>query len=351
MVVRRATALAIDDSVRAEMNFPTSSLPLTNAQAMGENRIRRLLDELAFAVSRTDRVVLKEWGGRSAGRLLTLGARRVGGLASLISAIGKHSWAELVGLIRAANGGNGLSYAGDRTAAAIDGSIALGRDGARVVAAIGRELVSNPKGAAPRVLGAFLGFYAGSGGLDGNGGIPDLDLLAGIDAHRSILTHSFLAGVVAEGTLLAIADLSAQVMNRLPVDHDPLWDGLAKTAAPLTASLSTGASAGIAYHLLVDAFIQPAPYHDLPFSMPIEGHQAAMAASGAAEGVAAAQVARARGAIEFVQGSPPVQSAGRKVVDGIVSAATIAQAKMTDGVDQLRKFWRGRRAAGRRFTR
>lgn len=323
----------------------------TTAQRMGENRARRLFDELTFALSRTDLGTIKEWGGRSAGRLLTLGARRVGGLAFLISAIGKHSWAELVGLIRAANGGNGLSYAGDRTAAAIDGSIALGRDGARVVVAIARELVSNPKEVPPRVLGAFLGFYAGSGGLDGNGGIPDLDLLAGIDAHRSILTHSFLAGVVAEGTLLAIADLSAQVMSRLPVDHDPLWDGLTKAAAPLTASLSTGASAGIAYHLLVDAFIQPAPYHDLPFSMPIEAHQAAMAASGAAEGVAAAQVARARGSIEFVQGGPPVQSAGRKVVDGIATAATAAQARMTDGADQFRKFWRGRREAGRRFTR
>jgi len=325
------------------MNFPTSSLPLTNAQAMGENRARRLLDELAFALSRTDLGTLKEWGGRSAGRLLTLGARRVGGLVSLVSAIGKRSWAELVGLIRAADQGNGLSHAGDRTAAAIDGSIALGRDGARVVGAIGRGLVSNPREAAPRVLGAFLGFYAGSGGLDGNGGIPDLDLLAGIDAHRSILTHSFLAGVVAEGTLLAIADLSAQIMNRLPADHDPLWDGLAKAAAPLTASLATGASAGIAYHLLVDALIQPAPYHDLPFSMPIEGHQAAMAASGAAEGVAAAHGEKARGPIEFVQGGSPAQSTGRKVVDGISTTATAAQAALTNGVDQARKLWRARK--------
>lgn len=58
------------------------------------------------------------------------------------------------------------------------------------------------------MLAAFLGFYAGSGGVDGDGGIPDLDLLAGIDAHRSILTHSILAGVVAEGLLRLHTELA-----------------------------------------------------------------------------------------------------------------------------------------------
>jgi len=53
--------------------------------------------------------------------------------------------------------------------------------------------------------------------------------------------------------------------------------------------LAAGASAGIAYHLLVDAYIQPAPYHSLPLSMPIEGHQVAMAANGAAERLDAAR--------------------------------------------------------------
>jgi hypothetical protein len=310
---------------------------------LADSRVRRLYDELAFAVSRTDGATLRQWGGRSAGRLLNLTARRIGGLASMAASIGKGAWSELSNLMKAAGHGAALEHVGDRTAAAIDGSIALGKDGARILSAISHGMISKPKETAPTVLGAFLGFYAGSGGVDGNGGIPDLDLLAGIDAHRSILTHSILAGIIAEGALLAIADLAAQVHERLPIDHDLLWDELAKSAAPLTTSLATGTSAGIAYHLLVDAFIQPAPYHDLPFSMPIEGHQAAMAASGMAEGVDASRSGSGRGPVVILQDGLPEKSTGRKIVDGVASAASSAQTAAADGVANLKKLWRASR--------
>jgi hypothetical protein len=317
-------------------------LPMTVATLSG-SRSKRLYDELAFAVSRADGAVLRQWGGRSAGRLMNLGARRVGGLASLATAIGKGTWSELSNMIKAAGQGATLEHLGNRTAAAIDGSIALGKEGAGALSAIGRGLVSNPKETAPKILGAFLGFYAGSGGVDGNGGIPDLDLLAGIDAHRSILTHSILAGIVAEGALLAIADLATQVHGRLPVDHDLLWDELAKSAAPLTSSLAAGTSAGIAYHLLVDAFIQPTPYHDLPFSMPIEGHQAAMAASGMAEGTAAARRGVGRGPVVILHDGLPEKSTGRKVVDGIALAASLAQTTAAAGISNIKSHWQASR--------
>ena len=189
------------------------------------------------------------------------------------------------------------------------------------------------------MLGAFLGFYAGSGGIDGNGGIPDLDLLAGIGAHRSILTHSILAGIVAEGALLSIADLATQVHERLPFDHDPLWDTLAEGASPLVESLAAGTSAGIAYHLLVDAFIQPAPYKDLPFSMQIEGHQAAMAANGMAEGIASVSNGADRDPVVILQNGLPEKSTGRKFVDGIASAASFAQNKVAEGMATINERW------------
>ena len=47
----------------------------------------------------------------------------------------------------------------------------------------------------------------------------------------------------------------------LPFDHDPLWDSLAEAGAPVIASIGYWASAGIAYHLLWDAGIEPAAYH------------------------------------------------------------------------------------------
>ena len=87
---------------------------------------------------------------------------------------------------------------------------------------------------------------------------------------------------------MALVDLAAQIHHRLPHDHDVLWDRLARVGRPFEDSASVSLSAGIAWHLLVDAGLQPAPYHDLPFSMPIEAHQAAFAANGAAEGMDAA---------------------------------------------------------------
>lgn len=307
-------------------------------EALSTSRSRRLYDDLSFALIRTDAVTLRQWGGRSAGRLLNLGARRIGGLAMLVSSIGKGAWHEVSGLVRATGQGSALPHIGDRTAAAIDGSISVGRSGGQFISSVGRALVTDPKETAPKILAAFLGFYAGSGGVDGNGGIPDLDLLAGIDAHRALLTHSILAGIIAEGMLLSIADLASQVHERLPGDHDPLWDSLAKAGAPLTESLAAGTSAGIAYHLLIDAFIQPAPYHGLPFSMPMEGHQAVMGANGVAEGISATQRAKSQEPIEILQAGLPEKTVGRKVVDGIGSAADKVKSAANQGLSQTKSY-------------
>lgn len=171
----------------------------------------------------------------------------------------------------------------------------LAHTGAKLIGGISSALIDNPKENAPKVLAAFLGFYAGSGGTDGNGGIPDLDLFAGIDAHRSILTHSILAGVVAEGVLLAAADLAVLVQDNPPDSRDPIWEKLANAALPLKQSLIAGTSAGVAYHLLVDAGIQPAAYHGLPFEMPMEAHQGVMGANALAEARYAAEYRRRKG--------------------------------------------------------
>ena len=320
---------------------------LITVKYLNESRNRRLYDDLSFALARTDLVTLQRWGGRSAGRLLTLGAHRIGGLAMLVSNLGQGAWQEITGLVRASGQGAALPHLGDRTAAAIDGSIAIGREGGRILSTTGRALVTTPKEAAPRVLAAVLGFYAGSGGVDGNGGIPDLDLLAGIDAHRALLTHSILAGVIAEGLLLSIADLAQLVYERLPLDHDPLWDALAKAGAPLTASLAAGTSAGIAYHLLIDAFIQPAPYHGLPFSMPMEGHQALMGANGLAEGIRTTQRPNHRDPIEIQQDGLPEKTVGRKVVDGFANAADWAKSAVSSGWSHTATTLRGFRKSGK----
>lgn len=102
-------------------------------------------------------------------------------------------------------------------------------------------------------------------------------------------------------------------------------------------------SAGIAYHLLVNAFIQPGPYHDLPFSMPIEGHQAAMAASGMAEGTAAVSSPAGRDPVVILQDGLQEKSTGRKVVDGIAAAASLAQTTAAEGKSNIKSLWQASR--------
>ena len=286
-------------------------------------RVKRLYEELAFALSRTDGAVLRGWGGRTTGRLFHLGARRVGGLVQLASGLARFGGKEVAGFYRSLRGSSFGSHARKRTVAAIDCSLEVGSEGVRLLTGISRALLRDPKGMAPKVLGAFLGFNVGSGGLDGNGGIPDLDLLAGIGYHRSPLTHSIIAGVLAEGMLLAIVDLAAEIHSRLPHDHDTLWDGLARVGRPFADSASISLSAGIAWHLLVDAGIQPAPYHDLPFSMPIEAHQTVFAANGAAEGMDAMKRAEqtAQGPTLLEPREKPQRTAGERVVDSVSTAA------------------------------
>ncbi len=295
-----------------------------------DSRAARLCKELEFALSRMEREALKAWGLRCAKRLLMLAGRRVGGLAKLAVLLSRSGGGELLGLFSAYRQRRLSAHLGDRTAAAIDGTLAVGRDGMRLMVTVSRALIRDPRTTAPAVLGGLLGFSAGSGGLDGNGGIPDLDLLAGIGAHRSPLTHTIIAGIVVEGMLLAMADLSAEVHGKLPVDHDSIWDGLARIGRPLTESLAIGTSAGLAYHLLVDAVIQPAAYHDLPVTLPLEGHQSLMAANALAEGNDAATRETARGRrhtpVEIVQDGLPEKSAGRKVVDAVSAGAAQAGA-------------------------
>ncbi len=303
-------------------------------QQLHIHRLSRLRDELRFALSRTDAAVLREWGGRSAGRLVRLTGQRVGALSDLVKSIGRAGVAEAKGFGQAVRSHRISVHLGDRTAAAIDGTISVSRTGASLARSIGNALVENPKDNAPKVLAAFLGFYAGSGGVDGDGGIPDLDLLAGIDAHRSLLTHSILAGVLAEGLLLAVVDLASQIGDRLPHDHDPLWDRLAAAAAPLSGPLTAGASAGIAYHLLWDAGIEPAAYHGLPVEMPMEAHAGLMGANGVAEAAYVDSCIGNNGPTTFTQGPPSEASTGRKFVETV--------GRSVDAAGQLGKDFFGR---------
>lgn len=252
-----------------------------------ESRQARLFDELKFAMSRTSQPDLKAWGTTSARRLPAIGKRRLKNLGKLVTSIADAAGRELRGAMVAWQQGRFGSHMEQRAAAGIDSTIDLGQRAWRTVGTVGRALIDDPKQNAPGVLALSLGFLAGSGGVDGNGGIPDTDIaMFGIGDHRSLFTHSIIAGIVVEGAILAVADLAGIVCDKLPPgQRDPFWDRISSTKDQIALQLSAGASAGIAYHLAVDATLQEAPYKDLPISMPIEAHQLLFAANAAAEGV------------------------------------------------------------------
>lgn len=284
-------------------------------------RRQRLFDDLAFALARTDRALIKDWSVRAASRLLLLGARRIGGLSRLAVSLARFGGQEFLGVFRALQAREVGAHFGRRTAATIDGALTVGKETRRFFIELGKALLRDPKGAAPKLLGALLGLQAGSGGADGNGGVPDLDLMLGIGWHRSPLTHTIIAGVVAEGLILALIDLAGAIHDRLPYDHDPLWDELAKLGRPFAESASLGLSVGIAWHLLVDATLQPGTYHDLPFSMPIEAHQTVLAMNGAAEGAdAASRVKPLSGEIRVFEATA-TPTTGNRFVAGTARAA------------------------------
>lgn len=106
-----------------------------------------------------------------------------------------------------------------------------------------------------------------------------------------------------------------------------MWDRLSELAAPLAGPLVAGTSAGIAYHLLVDATLQPAAYHGLPWHMPMHDYEAVMGANGVAEGAYAAGIGKRNETHGRDDGqcASAESTLGRRVVDGIAKAASEAR--------------------------
>ena len=291
-----------------------------------------LYSEFCFALSRVESHTLKNWGLRSAKRLPTLLVRRIGGIARLAKLVAEGGSKELGYLISAYQHGGVSEHLTTRSADAIDGTIFLARQGIQTVLNITRAFARDPRSTAIIIMGGLVGFEAGSGGLDGNGGIPDLDLAVGIGTHRSPYTHSIVAGLIIEGSVLAIADLAAEIYDLLPVSHDPRWDEIAKIGSPVARSLAIGTSAGLAYHLLVDGLVQPGTYHDLPVHLPIEAHEAIFTTNGITEGNDA--IARAKGEYSALidRPAPPTKTTGRKIVDAALSTSKSASKRLLNAL-------------------
>ena len=248
-----------------------------------------LKDELVFALRATPHEQIANWGKRIAKRFVSVGVKRVTNLGFLLSRLTMGTADELVSTVGAISQGRASEHFSDRAAVVSDTARRLGRGAEAAFQGLATFFQEKPDEAAVSLLSSTLGFYLGIGhGKEGfgDGGIPDLDLtFGGIGLHRSIFTHSIIAGAFVETAVISLIDLNKTVYQNLPKEHNPFWDELHKYSNAAGDSFVTGASLGIASHLGIDTTIDGfTPYKDLPISLPMGVHELLMGMNSLAEG-------------------------------------------------------------------
>jgi len=253
-------------------------------KTFGNDRYHTILDEVEYALKATSKEDLQSWVLASIKHLGKVSVRRGKTLGLSFLKLARFFLREAYQFTGAGLKGNLSGHAKQRgrdLATEARDTLDMFSDSCMQIYYQVRE---DPRRMAPRLIAGVIGLYAGSGGIDGDGGIPDSDLLLGIEAHRSILTHSVLPGIIVEAAVHSTIELVKVIHSNLPEQHDELWDIWMSGGAELAEDLGIGVSAGLAYHLGIDATLDGGgTYKDLPASMPIEGHQAIALSSAVTE--------------------------------------------------------------------
>lgn len=261
--------------------------PTALAPFQENSRFERMAQELQFAIRHTsgqDMAGLMAHLASDGGSALV---RRVNGLVGLAGKLVGGTPSELKDMIGAYGADRLATHLGGRVGKASGTTVRAVSNGVKSLSSLVNDLRTNPSEAGPKLLVLVLSSVAVSGGADGNGGVPDMDIpLMGIGAHRSPFTHSIIVGSALEAALLFLTRIVLSTHKNLPVKHDPLWEGIAQQSVNILRSAGKGASIGLAYHLMVDAVVQPGAYHGVPFDMPIEAHQAIMGGNSVSEATA-----------------------------------------------------------------
>lgn len=265
-----------------------SPVPLT----IKADRLHRLQFELRHAWLQMSREDVMVWGAASGAGFVSAAGRRVKNMVNLVTTTTHFVGQEARSGYRAWADDRLKTHLQDRAANAGNSVLQVCRSVTDFAGQFAQAFKANPKDAGVQLLTLVVTSLAVSGGPDGNGGAPDLDLMFGIDAHRSILSHSILMGAALEAGILSLLGVVKMTHSKLPTQHDELWDDLFEQASKMSVAASVGVGVGMAYHLLVDGLVQPAPYHDLPMEMPIEAHQAVFVVNGAGEAVGVRQKGR-----------------------------------------------------------
>jgi len=239
-----------------------------------KSRYKQLEWELRYALDNTSKEEFKNWGKCTAMVFPKVTLRRAKNLGEFAGGVVKGTVSETKQFINASLEWRLFSHTKQRTSDFADFSQESYRDLQDLTKTLIKMTRNDPKKTAIQMFMAVMGFNIGGGGLDGDGGIPDLDLLVSIGQHRSILTHSVIPMIIIEGVCISLVGLVQIIHGNLPSNHDPLWDQIKSNNENVLESFYTGMSLGLAYHLGVDATIQgEGTYKNLPFSMPQFGHQ------------------------------------------------------------------------------
>jgi uncharacterized protein YifE (UPF0438 family) len=256
-------------------------LPATHS--FSTSRLDRLQAEIRYAWNAAPYDATSAWAAALPATFSKVLYRRGHSLVSLARVVGKESWRIGHALVRASARGELHGQAKLEYYDIKDSVARKSRASVDALRDVYNRLIVDPKGTAPELVCLVVASLLVSGGLDGDGGAPDLDLALGIGAHRSILTHSILMGATLETCLIAVVTLAKEVHGYLPAEHDALWDILATSADRLALAVNRGIGVGLAYHLAVDGIVQPGTYKDLAVPLPLEGHQAVATINAAAE--------------------------------------------------------------------
>lgn len=272
---------------RPEPSHPLESRVVSSVRRPPvDDRLKAIYQQLAHAFRQMPGDELQAWSGDVLRCFAYVLSRRFSNAGNLLldafGIIGR----ETIGLADAILKGRVGAHAKDRMEAGADTAERLAKSTAATCKRWSTALLADPADAGPQLLMAALAFYLAGGGLDGDGGIPDQDItVLGIGGHRSLLTHSVLPGAVIETALFGTVSFMLVGERYLPRHRDPVFATLIERSRRLAGAVSAGASAGLAYHLAVDAVLQPGAYKDLPIELPIEGHQTTAGANAAAEAV------------------------------------------------------------------
>jgi hypothetical protein len=169
--------------------------------------------ELKWALSKASSEDIARLAGFVATDAGSAVLRRTKRVVELAGTLARGVINESGGVLGAYGSGTLPEHARQRLTAAREGLTTALENGQTAFVSLRDELKRSPAEAAPRLLVLVLSSVAASGGVDGDGGIPDMDIpLMGIGAHRSLFTHSIIAGTALETSILLLGVISFFVL-------------------------------------------------------------------------------------------------------------------------------------------